>query len=214
MSQVSNLSSPMNGTNVYPHTPTSQSSESIEEAAAKIHEEWRRKRRQEMHALGATLPVPQWKRISEDEYEAWSAALSSDVLARMHRYCEPQPTNPSAPLDGDSLSDQNAVHWCDIDQPYMYLPESWKANNRSILAAPSAAKAPCAAKSPLQRGFAFRRKSELRATLSLVCTCMLEPDQMLHAGQHTDTTHAHTHARIRTRERARAHTHTCRRRSL
>ena len=104
----------------------------MEEAAAKIHEEWRQKKHREMRALGATLPVPQWKRLPDNEYEVWSAALEPDVLAKVHRYCAPQPTNPSAPLDGVSAPGKAAVHWCDIDQPYAYLPESWKATNRQV----------------------------------------------------------------------------------
>jgi len=107
--------------------------ESLEEAAEKVHEEWRQKKHSEMLALGVTLPVPQWKRLPDEEYKEWSAALSEDVLAKVHCYCPPQPTNPSFPhlnMRGEGMKGDSAVHWCDIDQPYEYLPESWKATNR------------------------------------------------------------------------------------
>ena len=74
-----------------------EAAESLEDAAKKVHEEWRRKKHSEILALGAKLPVPQWKRIPDDQYKEWSAVLSEDVLAEVHRYCPPQPTNPSAP---------------------------------------------------------------------------------------------------------------------
>ena len=102
----------------------------LEAAAEKVHEEWRAKKNAEMAALGITSPVPQWKRILPDEYEAWAAALPPEVVATVHRYSAPQPTNPSAPLDGQEEPGDNAVHWCDINQPYVYLPEQWKATNR------------------------------------------------------------------------------------
>ena len=46
----------------------------------------------------------------------------------MHCYCAPHPNNPTVPSDG--TLGENAVHWCDIDQPYANLPEPWKATNR------------------------------------------------------------------------------------
>ena len=99
----------------------------IEAASEKVHDEWRTKRHSQLESDGATLPVPQWKRVSPEDYEAWAAALPAEVLATVYRYSPPQPNNPAVRMDVDGHS---AVHWCDIDQPYNYLPEQWKANNR------------------------------------------------------------------------------------
>ena len=95
----------MDGAHTSEH-PNVLDGESLEEAAEKVHEEWRQKKHSEMLALGATLPVPQWKRLPDDEYNEWSAALSEEVLTTVHCYCPPQPTNPSFPhlnMRGDEM---------------------------------------------------------------------------------------------------------------
>ena len=117
----------------------------IEAAAEKEHEEWRQKKQEEMAALGATSPVPQWRRMSASEYKLWAASIPPDVLATVHCFSVPQPANPLAPLnsdgtpgdsalpmENDSLANDPRVHWCDIAQPYKHLPERWKAANRHI----------------------------------------------------------------------------------
>ena len=54
-------------------------------------------------------------RVLPDEYEAWAAALPAAVLAAVHLYREPQPTNPSLPVNEDSVPGVAAVHWCALD---------------------------------------------------------------------------------------------------
>ena len=92
--------------------------ESLEKAAEKVHEEWRQKKHSEMLALGVTLPVPQWKRLPDEEYKEWSAALSEDVLAKVHCYCPPQPTNASFPhlnMRGEGMKVSLAFAWVKQD---------------------------------------------------------------------------------------------------
>lgn len=109
--------------------------------AARLHEAWRSSRRK---AKGDDLPNPRWKKISEDEFEMWRPGVPSEKLAEMYRY---------APgLEGDrepdlQWFDENVTqkekellvvhnkghasgrHWVDINQPFFYLPESWKKEN-------------------------------------------------------------------------------------
>ena len=158
----------------------------LEVASEKVHEEWREKRRKEMVSLGAKLPVPAWKRLPLEEYEAWAHTLPSGVLATIHRFRSPNPTNPTAPAEDDGPPGENAVHWCDIDQSYAYLPESWKANNRQYAVIPEVAVTPVTAdraeqilelEHMLSRIFTHSDAEDARRTFQKcprtpTCTCM------------------------------------------
>ena len=167
----------------------------LEVASEKVHEEWREKRRKEMVSLGAKLPVPAWKRLPLEEYEAWAPTLPPGVLANVHRFRSPNPTNPTAPAEDDGPPGDNAVHWCDIDQSYAYLPESWKANNRQYAVIPEVA--PVTAdraeqilqlEHTLGRIFTHSDAEDARRTFE---KCALN-----HSMQAAQCTHARTHARI------------------
>ena len=83
--------------------------------------EWQEKRRLELASVGVTDPLPQWKRLEADEYEAWALSLTADDLKSAHRHCAAQQHNPAAPVDGNGEPGVDAIHWCDINQPYIAL---------------------------------------------------------------------------------------------
>ena len=95
-----------------------------------VHKEWQQKRATSLAKLGATGPVPQWKRLEPGEYENWASSSDPEVLKAAHRFCAPNASNPLIPAENAGEPGDDGVHWCDINQPYEALPERWKATNR------------------------------------------------------------------------------------
>ena len=107
-----------------------------------MHTQWREKQATELAKRGMAQPVPQWKCLAPGEYEDWASLIKPEVLKAAHLFCAPNCSNHLVPADGnDEPGDAAAVHWCDINQPYEALPESWKAKNRIYAVPDNAARA-------------------------------------------------------------------------
>jgi hypothetical protein len=109
-------------------------------SAQEFHEQWRR----EQNAKAV------WKKMARgEEYREWAQNVPRSVLVKMHRYATqhdkveaPDEDVPLVPVmtetkfAEDTKSEEVgttgriAYHWVDINQPYEYLPESWKERNR------------------------------------------------------------------------------------
>ena len=121
--------------------------ERLEVAAAKVHEEWRAQRRQDLLDLGSTTDVGHWRRVKDGEVDSWLATLGTEQQRATHRKCRaqvcllnmrsicacvyPQATNPAAVAEEGMAAAGPLVNWVNLDVDYAILPESWKEKNRN-----------------------------------------------------------------------------------
>ena len=123
---------------------THQSGESykmVDDNARNLHEEWRTHQKR-----------PAWRKmLGNEEFHEWTSSLPAGIQERMYRYAtqlsgvEAPDKDITLPMNEEKESDRNIkddldgmdtpYHWVDINQPFEYLPESWKEKNRKYVLA-------------------------------------------------------------------------------
>ena len=118
------------------HGCNSQAAATRTGTPAQLHEAWCENRRK---LKGDDLPNPRWKKITESEFLDWCTTVPYEKLREMYKYAPVDNGGPDLKWFGENVTgdlkeacysrEEHCRNWIDINQPYNYLPPSWRKEN-------------------------------------------------------------------------------------